>query len=245
MQHTLTRRPKAWRRGLLTAAAISGSLGMGAVALETTSAYATTPTCSSSTGATGSAGCTITGTATITGGTLSIEAPSAINWAATLNGLDQSVDGYTSSPGTSPVLTVDDATGTDNGWNVNLDYTTFTNTTTSSEVISPDTGSTSNLFLNDSSSSASGTTAITATPNDPSDSPISDATTTYPVSILDATGVTSPTPSVIYSADAGSVSSPDGMGSYNLASDWWLNIPASTYAGSYASTMTIAVTSGP
>jgi hypothetical protein len=35
------------------------------------------------------------------------------------------------------------------------------------------------------------------------------------------------------------------MGTNNLASDWWLAIPASAHAGTYTNTITLSIVSGP
>ncbi len=70
-------------------------------------------------------------------------------------------------------------------------------------------------------------------------------TTTYPVAITTAS--TSPTAVSVYSASAGS-----GLGAVTLggstAADplgWWIKVPANARAGSYTSTVTLAVVSGP
>lgn len=60
-----------------------------------------------------------TGTASITGGSLSMVAPPAVGFTATLDGTDQTV----SSPQLFGVL---DATGSGAGWNITATSTTFT-----------------------------------------------------------------------------------------------------------------------
>jgi len=36
-----------------------------------------------------------------------------------------------------------------------------------------------------------------------------------------------------------------GMGPVELATDWWLSVPANAYAGTYTATITLAAVSGP
>jgi len=72
--------------------------------------------------------CTDTGTLTFTAGSLTLLSPVALTWAATNNGLNQSlVDATTAHQS----YIVDDATGGGLGWNVTVSATTFTNGTVS------------------------------------------------------------------------------------------------------------------
>lgn len=177
--------------------------------------------------------CTMTGTVTVSGGTLSLTSPSSLSWADTLDGLDQSAVDVTSG---DQQYTVNDATGTGSGWHVTAAATTFA---TGSDSL-PDSGT---LETTGSTTSASataeptGTCAATCTlPND---------TTTYPVTIT--TAASAPTPVTVYDAPANS-----GLGKVIIGGSaaaapvgWWVNIPANAIAGTYTSTLTLAVVSAP
>ncbi len=177
--------------------------------------------------------CTLTGSLGVTGSTLTLTSPSSQTWSETLNGLDQSLVDTVAG---DQQYTVNDATGTGAGWHVAMSATTFTN----SSHILPNTGT---LSTNGSVSSIAGTSAPTATCSATCTLPTN--TTTYPVAIT--TAPTSPTPSVIYDTSAAT-----GLGQVviggSAAADpagWWLQVPASVYTGSYVSTVTLEVISGP
>ncbi len=177
--------------------------------------------------------CTLTGTLGVTGGSLTLTSPSSLTWGETLNGLDQSVVDTTAA---DQQYTVNDATGTGAGWHVAMSATTFTN---GSHILA----NSGTLSANGSVTSISGTTAPTATCSATCTLPTD--TTTYPVAIT--TAPTAPTPAVIYDTSAAT-----GLGSIviggSAASDpagWWLLVPASVYSGSYVSTVTMEVISGP
>jgi hypothetical protein len=165
-------------------------------------------------------------------GTLTLASPSSLAWAAEENGTDQSsVDEVPADQ----TLTVNDSSGTGSGWNVTVSATTFS----SGSHTLPDTG---RLEFNGSTSSV-----IAATPSAacvgscvlPVD------TTTYPVSI--DTAASSPDAFTIYDASAGT-----GTGVVTLGGPiathpigWWIQVPGSAYAGSYTSTLTLTLVSGP
>jgi len=179
------------------------------------------PSCSQSVGATS---CTIAGTATLTGGTLTVEAPPTLSWSGTLSGASQSL-------GTQATVSPIDATGSGLGWNISLTSTQFTTGT--------HTLPTSALTINGSSTSATSTTGPVDTPATASDTaavPHGDVAYPYPV----PAGSTAPSATVFYDANANS-----GMGTNNLATDWWLAVPSGSYAGTYTDTITVAITSGP
>lgn len=164
--------------------------------------------------------CDITGTATLTGGTLTIEAPSTLSWADTLTGMDTAVSA-------AATLTAVDSTGSGAGWNITAAATQFTDG-------SGDMLPTGSLSLNGAADTESDSMApvdtkegssTAATGNEP----------TYP-----ATGIDGDAPIVLYLADQGS-----GMGANDLATYWWLSIPGNTKAGTYASTITLQIASGP
>ena len=177
--------------------------------------------------------CTLTGSLGVTGGTLTLTSPSSLTWSETLNGLDQSVVDVGAG---DQQYTVNDATGTGAGWHVTMSATTFTN---SSHTLA----NTGTLSTNGSVTSISGTGAPTATCSATCTLPTN--TTTYPVAIT--TAASSPTPSVIYDTSANT-----GLGQVVIGGStasnpvgWWLQIPASVYSGSYTSTVTLEVISGP
>jgi len=181
--------------------------------------------------------CTLTGTLDLTGGSLTLTTPATLSWGTSLTGLDQSV--Y-DTVGGDEQYTVNDATGTGAGWHVTMSATTFTNG--------------SHTLPNSGTLAAGVTSSITAT-SAPTDTCVSGSTctlpsnevTTYPVAITTATS--SPTPSVIYGTVTSSYT---GLGEILIGGSsqanpagWWLTIPADAYSGSYTSTVTMEVISGP
>ncbi len=101
------------------------------------------------------------------------------------------------------------------------------------------------LSTNGSLTSISGSTAPTATCLSGSTCTLPTDTTSYPVAIT--TAASSPTASDIYDASAST-----GLGSVTIGGSsaanpvgWWLNVPANTLAGTYTSTVTVEIISGP
>ena len=177
--------------------------------------------------------CTLTGTLSLTAGALTLTSPSALAWSATLTGLNLSLVDTNAG---DQQYTVDDATGSGNGWHVTMSATTFTN---GSNTL-PDTGT---LSTNGSTSSATGTTGPSATCTATCILPTD--TTTYPVAIT--TAVTTPTPYTIYdtSASTGLGQVVIGGSTATHPAGWWLQVPAYVYSGSYTSTVTLEVISAP
>jgi len=201
--------------------------------------------------------CTFTGTLTVGAGVLSLTTPGSLTWAAGLTGVDQEVvDAVTADQ----IYTVDDATGAAAGWNVTVAATTFTNGTatlpdgttgaptfaTNGDLTAefPVTGNLVDPTVAPTAACSTGATCVLPTTG-------SNATT-YPVSILTAAaavgGVGGPTAYVIYSVAAAS----GGLGSIDIGGStaanpvaWWLNVPADAALGAYASTIVVAVNSGP
>lgn len=177
--------------------------------------------------------CTMTGTVSLTAGSLTLTSPSALSWSTTLTGVDQSLVDTNAS---DQQYTVDDATGSGAGWHVTTSATQFTN----GSHTFPNTGtfSTNGSVVSITATSAP-TATCTATCTLPSNS------TTYPVAIT--TAATSPTPVTIYDTAAAS-----GMGQVVIGGStqpnpvgWWVNVPASASSGSYTSTITMEIISGP
>lgn len=177
--------------------------------------------------------CTLTGTANLGAGTLTLTSPASLGWSTTLNGLNQSlVDPTAADQG----YTVNDATGSGAGWHVTASATTFT---TGTHTL-PDTGT---FVTTGSTSSPTATTAPSATCTGTCTLPTN--STTYPVALT--TAATTPTATTVYDTAAAT-----GLGQMTIggstAADpvgWWVNVPASAQAGTYTSTITTEIISGP
>jgi len=159
-----------------------------------------------------------TGTATITAGTLGfVSTPPNVSFSATLNGLDQTVTA-------TQAIDVGDATGSGAGWNI-----TSTSTTFSTGGLTPKTLSTT-------------ATTIGAAPTDACDAGVTCTLATnaitYPYTLPAAT--LAPLATKVYNAAANT-----GMGNQTVTPTWKLAVPANTYAGTYTSTWTISLVSGP
>ena len=157
----------------------------------------------------------VTATATVNAGTLSLSTSATPSVSSTLNGTDQ-------SPTYTLPMTVLDATGSGSGWNVTITSTTFT------------TGGGSPHLLSTTASNATGVTSscATGTCTNPTNS------IGYPVGVP-AAG-TAPTAVKLFNAAANT-----GMGNFTITPTISVAIPANTYAGTYTSTVTVAVVSGP
>jgi len=177
--------------------------------------------------------CTLTGTASLTGGTLSATFPSALAWSGTLTGLDLNLADTTTA---HQSYLVDDATGSGAGWRVTVSATQFT---TGTATLS----NTGTFSTNGSTSSITATTAPSATCLTGSTCTLPTNITTYPVAIT--TAASSPTTYIIYDTSATT-----GRGSVTIGGTpnpvgWWLNVPSNATSGTYTSTVTLAVISGP
>jgi hypothetical protein len=182
--------------------------------------------------------CTVTGTAALTGGTLSITPPPVIGWTGTLTGVTKDLVDLTAADET---YNVDDATGATSGWNVGVSATTFTSTTPTAATL-PDTGT---FSTNGSLTSATAITAPTATCTSGTGTCLLPTNgVTYPVAITTGAAVT---PVIIYNAaDLTGVGSIDIGGSTAAAPvGWWLALSPTTAPGTYTSTITFTLSSGP
>ena len=157
-----------------------------------------------------------TATATITAGTLAfVSAPPNVSFTATLNGLNQTVTA-------TQALDVSDATGSGAGWNLTATSTTFatgggpTLATTSTTVQSGPTRACD-----------SGSTCTLATNS-----------VTYPYTL--PAGASAPTATKVFNAAANS-----GEGNQTVTVTWSLAVPATAVPGTYTSTWTISLASGP
>jgi hypothetical protein len=180
----------------------------------------------------GSAVSGVTAPVTFTG-SLSLMSPGALSWSGTITGSSQSLADGTAG---HEQFSLDDESGTRAGWNVTVSATTLT----TGPASLPNSGT---LVFTGSVTSVSAITAPTVTCNLSCTPPVT--TVSYPVAIT--TAASSPAPAKILNASAGSGAGPftiGGSGSANPAG-WWLKIPATAVAGTYTSTITIALTSGP
>lgn len=159
-----------------------------------------------------------TATATITGGSLAfVSAPPNVTFNATLNGLNQTVTA-------SQALDVSDATGSGAGWDITATSTTFS------------TGGGTPILLSTTS------TTITSTPTVACDAGSTCVTATNGVSYpytLPAAG-TAPTATKMFNAAANT-----GEGNQTVSVTWSLAVPATAQPGTYTSTWTISLASGP
>jgi alpha-tubulin suppressor-like RCC1 family protein len=163
---------------------------------------------------------------------LSLTGPSSLTWAVTGTGVNQST--VDANSGDQQFTVGDTLTA---GWNVVVSATTFTAGTHTL----PNTAGTFNFTGSLSSSLA--TTAPTATCVGSCTLP-TDATT-YPVNII--TAASSPTLYKVYDTPA---STGEGVMTIGVNGDanpigWWVQMPASGYTGTYTSTVTLELVSGP
>ncbi len=158
----------------------------------------------------------VTATATVTGaGALGLSHGATASVSNTLDGTDQTVS-YTIP------LTLDDARGSGAGWNTTITSTTFTTGGGTPRTL-PGASSISGVT---SSCRAGG--SCTAPTN----------AITYGVSVPD--GASAPAAVKFFNSAANT-----GMGRFTVTPTIGVNILGNAYAGSYTSTVTIAVVSGP
>jgi hypothetical protein len=218
------------RAGRLLGAAVLLAGGLGAVAL-----LAADPADAVACGTAIAAGtaCTLTGTLGVTTGTLTMTSPTALAWTATPTGLDQQVVDPTTA---QQSYLVNDATGSGAGWHVTVSATTFT----TGPLSLPNTGS---FVSTGSATSEAATTAPTAACSTGSTCTLPTDTTTYPVAIT--TAPTSPTAVTIYDTSAATGLGSITIGIGALPVGWWVNVPANTKVGTYTSTISLTLVSGP
>jgi hypothetical protein len=196
--------------------------------------------------------CAITGSADLGAGVLSATVPNSLAWTAALSGSNQNVVDLTTA---DLGYTVDDALSTAVGWHVTVSATTFTCTTTSTPVSCATTQTLPNattFSTNGSTGLATDTTVPSANctvATTPADCTLPTNSITFPVAIT--TAATTPTAFTIYNAAAGT-----GVGSVDIGQTtgnpaatnpvgWWIHVPGTTLPGSYTSTITVNVISGP
>ena len=165
-------------------------------------------------------------------GSLTLAPPASLAWAATDTGHTQDV---VDTLPADQQLTVDDSAGTGAGWHITVSATTFT----SGAHTLPDTGALSVTGSTSALTSAAPSVACAGPCVLPTD------TTSYPVTI--DTAASSPSPVTVYDAAAGSGTGTVTVGGSDMAHPlgWWALVPAAAYAGSYTSTVTLDLVSGP
>jgi hypothetical protein len=159
-------------------------------------------------------------TATVTGtvnvGSLSISTSATPSFSVTLDGTDKT--------GTYTVpTTVTDATGSGAGWNLTITSTQFT-----TGGGTPHTLATSASSLTGVTNSCAGGSTCTSPTN----------SITYPVAV--PAGSTPPAAVKYFNAALNT-----GAGQFTNTPSISVSVPASSYAGSYSSTLTLAAVSGP
>ena len=139
------------------------------------------------------------------------------------------------------LLTVNDQTGSQAGWHVTVSATNFV---TSGGAVLPPTGvlgvsgsAAGSTWTSTAPTAACTGTAACTVPND--------SAVTYPVVITSA--ASSPTAATVYDAQAGT-----GIGLISLGGSaaanpygWWVNVPGYAASGTYSSTITVSIISGP
>ncbi len=137
----------------------------------------------------------------------------------TLAGIDQTVH-YTLP------ITVVDATGTGDGWNLTITSTAFTTGGGSAHVLANDASTITSV----ASSCVTETSTCTAPSN----------AVSYPLTL--PAGASAPSAAKFFNADAAT-----GLGKFTITPTISIAIPANTYASQsgYSSTITVAVVSGP
>jgi len=165
--------------------------------------------------ATSAAAANVTATATVTAGTLSLSTSATPSVSVTLDGTDK-------TPTYTLPMTVNDATGSGTGWNVTVTSTTFT----------------SGAPVHTLSTSASSVTGVTSTCAGGTTCTNPTNSIGYPLTVP-AAG-TAPTAVKLFNAAANS-----GMGRFTVTPSISVSVPGNSFAGTYSSTVTVAVASGP
>ena len=170
-------------------------------------------------------------------GVLSFTAPATLAWSGTLNGRNQALADTNAA---DEQLVVDDQTGSGNGWNVAVTATPFTNgggSSLPSTSVLEVTGSVTNAASLAAPTASCVASSICTLPTDSS--------VTYPQTITAA--AQSPTPAIVYVAYPNTGIGPVTIGGSTAANPfgWWVNVPGYAASGTYTSTVTVSVGSGP
>jgi hypothetical protein len=156
-----------------------------------------------------------TGTATISAGSLAFAS------APPNVSFSATLNGLDQTSSANEAVDVSDATGSGTGWNLTATSTTFTTGT---------------------KSLSTSATTLTGAPTDACDTGATCSLATNSISYPYAlpAGTTAPTATKVYDAAANT-----GMGNQTVTPVWKLSVPANTFAGTYTSTWTISLVSGP
>jgi hypothetical protein len=156
-----------------------------------------------------------TATGTVAGSTLSLSTAAAPTFSANLNAGD-------STPTYTVPLTIQDTRGTGAGWNATITSTQFTT----------GGGTPSTLATNASTLTGVVSACTSGTCTNPTNA------ITYPVAV--PAGATAPTAVKFFNAAANT-----GMGKFTNTPTVGVFVPQSSIAGTYTSTLTISIVSGP
>ena len=157
----------------------------------------------------------VTATALISGSALNVDTSSTPTFTA-------NIDGGDATPTYSLALSTQDTRGTGTGWNETVTSTQFA------------TGGSSNHTLAPSASTVTGVSAdnengTSTAPND---------ALSYPIVV--PSGPTAPPPVKFFDTAVDS-----GMGRFRVSPAISVFVPQDSYAGTYSSTLTLAISSGP
>jgi hypothetical protein len=157
----------------------------------------------------------ITATATVNAGSLTLTSSASPSTSVTLNGTDQ-------TPTYTMPMSAKDETGSGSGWNLTITSTQF----------STGGGSPHTLATNASTMTGITSSCAQGTCTGPTNS------ISYPLAVPAGSGP--PTAVKFFNAAANT-----GMGDFTVTPTVQIDIPANSYAGTYTSTVTLAVVSGP
>ena len=165
-------------------------------------------------------------------GILSLTGPASLTWSTTDTGLDQAVADTNAA---DQQLTVTDNTGTGAGWHVTVSASTFAGSAGSlpNAGTFTFTGSTASLVSAAPTAVCVGSCTLPTNIN------------TYPVAITTASST--PTAYTVFDTATGTGKGTMTIGgsSATHAIGWWVRVLASAYSGSYTSTLTLEIVSGP
>jgi len=157
-----------------------------------------------------------TATATLTGGSLAfVSAPPNVNFSATLNGTNQTVTA-------TQALDVSDATGSGAGWSISATSTTF------------DAGGGVTLATNSTTVQSTPTTAC----DGGSACTLATNSVSYPYTLPAA--ASAPAATKVFNAAVNT-----GQGNQTVTVTWSLAVPSTAQPGTYTSTWTLSLASGP
>jgi hypothetical protein len=151
---------------------------------------------------------------------LALSGPAAIGWSASLTGINQSLD---DAAGT----VVADTLYFGPGWNITVSASSLVSGTNSLPAVS------SGYEVNGSATSSSATTVPSKACTGTGSVAPSGNSVKYPLTL-------STSPQLLYTAAIDS-----GEGTCTLGTNWWLAVPANSYAGTYLGTVTLTLASGP